>query len=216
MKIVLAGVEYRTKKAALEVCREILNSYQPGETVSDGHREILLDLFGYHTEWESKCGCGVQSIQVERNIFTSGFWIIRVDGSRTDISYIKSLSPPSHESQVRAGFRSAIIQQILDFRAAAFSKSETIQCAVTGDLIQRENSHADHQVTFKQLVDDFMANRGLHMEQIEILPTKDGKLLTRLMDEKLVADWAEYHKKHAVLRMVKASVNLGLLRRSPT
>jgi len=207
------GQVLRTKKAARERAREILNGYSIGETLLPKDLAFMLLLFERHPEFDLKRGCGIASVQIESNWNSRGFWITRVDGSRTDISYRACLSPPTHEQNVRNAMRTEIRDQIWDFRKEHL-KPEA-RCSVTDEPLTSNNVHVDHKYPFEDLLRDFLAAWGLSADQITIRPTFDKETDTLLADRALAAAWQKYHGERAELRLVTRYANLHLLRRKP-
>lgn len=203
---------FTTKKAATEAAREILYGYELGSTLGAEHEAFMLDVFRLHREWESKRGCGVASIQVDQNLGTRGFWLTRADGSRTDISFVKCLTPPRHEHDVRAAFRTEIREQVRQFKAANLLPGAA--CPITGERLDAYNAHVDHAPPeFDELFASFLADNQLAFEQVDVNPTEDGSTDTLLADRHLAARWQEYHRRYARLRLVTKTANLSVLRR---
>jgi hypothetical protein len=72
----------------------MLNSYRPGERVSDTDAADLAALLKRHTEYATKIGGGIDHFGVMENIHdTQSFEIIRVDGTRDDFSYVHCITP---------------------------------------------------------------------------------------------------------------------------
>src|SRR5687768_2379203 len=115
--IVVGERRFSSKKLATEFVREILYRYDIGQRVSEGDAGFLADLLQLHPQAPQKIGCGVRYFTVEQNEGSRGFWLTRTDGSRTDWSFPSCLTPPTPESEARAGFRTAIRPQIAAFRA---------------------------------------------------------------------------------------------------
>ena len=121
------GVEhFSTKRAIEEKVRGILNS----GVVSDRDCVFLMDLFQNHDEWKDKVGVGVAEIRVgdAESVNPGGwgpsscFWLVRVDGSRVQISYRHCLGNLGRRgwgnilSTYRTAARSAIDQQVKEFK----------------------------------------------------------------------------------------------------
>lgn len=205
---------YSSKSKATQACRSVLYAYQPGQTVDEPeHDQFLRELLELHPESEQKIGSGVHSFQVERNQGSVGFWLTRVDGSRTDWSFVACLSPPTHEKEVLAALRTEVRSQIESFRDQAFFGAREISCSVTCERVTRQNSHVDHDPPFAELVADWMREQIISFDAIEVLPTSDGATATWLKDAGIRASWFDFHKRHAGLRIVSAKANLGVLRR---
>jgi hypothetical protein len=214
-QIVIGDQAFATKKAATEAIRAVLYAYESGATVSDEHDAFLRGLIALHPESESKVGAGVESFQVQDNAYVNsrGFWLTRVDGTRTDFSFVSCLTPPSREAEAKKAFRTEVRRQLEAFRDRNYKPGQVLFCEVTGEPITRETAHVDHNPTFESLAAAFLAERGLSMSSVGVEPTRDGVMENRLADRALAEAWADYHKAHARLRIVSKKANLGLLRR---
>lgn len=207
-----AGETFTTQREAKDRIKLILYAYPLKATLGDHDTRFMCDVLALHPEAGNKVGCGVASIQVEDNGGTRGFWITRIDGTRTDFSYLSCLSAPSHASQVLRAMRAEIRGQIDRFRSR-FPPFPV--CPVTGEDITASNAHVDHAApnTFDLLSAKFLETYGIRIVDVCVLPTRDGETSTRLAVPVLAAAWNAYHYEHARLRMVSKRANLSVLRR---
>ncbi len=93
-KPMLIGVRtFALKRDAEDACREILYRYHPGDRISEpADEQFLLDLLDLHPQRDSKLGGGVAYFEVRTNpkfVRQKSFYLIRVDGSETDFSFVK-------------------------------------------------------------------------------------------------------------------------------
>jgi len=204
---------FSTKKSATEAIRIVLYRYAIGQAVNDEDSTFLFDLIQLHPEAEQKIGGGIASFSVEQNDGSRGFWLTRVDGSRTDWSFLACLAPPTSEQEALAGFRSAIRDQIEAFRVSALARSD-LRCAVSDEALSAKNIHIDHDPPFQDLLLGFLTQRGMQLALVGVKPTTDGSTVTELADDELRALWTEFHRTNAGLRAVTRKVNLGTLRRA--
>ena len=61
---------------------------------------LIKEIFVNHNEWEIKKGVGIDHLEVRiSSTFRKNkeFWIVRTDGTETDISYTKCLSSKHNE-----------------------------------------------------------------------------------------------------------------------
>ena len=74
----------------------------------------------------------------------------------------------------------------------------------------------DHKapLTFQRLVSDFIAERGVRIDEIEILgKTEDNVYQDTFADIGFQKAWVDYHNTHATLQVVSKSANLSILKR---
>lgn len=213
MKFRIGETEFPSKRAAADAIRAVLYTYKHGQTLTPEHAAFIASVLDCHPERSQKVGCGVASLQVQNNGGTMGFWLTRRDGSRTDFSFLSCLSAPSSEQQTRAAFRREIRDQIVAFRDEAFAHSDSIPCAVTGELVNRRDAHVDHCPTFDAMLLEFLRIYGPPLRDVAVEPTSDGAVDTHLADLGLAGAWRNYHRENARLRVVSARANLSMLRR---
>ncbi|HLE05409.1 MAG TPA: DCL family protein [Anaerolineales bacterium] len=207
-KIIIGKRPFQTKQAAQQAVRAVLWRYQPGDIVQNDDAAFLLDLLRLHPHAQQKLGAGVHSFQVEAQGRSRGFWLTRLDGSRTDFSYRACLAPPTREAQALAGLRWAVRPQVETFRESAFEKTATLTCPVSGETLAPGNSHVDHDPPFRNLVDAFLQDIGRELGSLLVLPTLDGETITELVEPDVIEAWQRFHAWHASLRIVSAKANL--------
>jgi hypothetical protein len=210
--IVVAGTHFSSKKALQEYVQGILRRYPPGTKVIGEDEMFLRAFFVRHQRYEHKHGVGMHHIEVRKNRYDVGFWIIRVDGSETDISYLSCLAPPTHTQKVKAAMRLAVYSQKKAYRERHLVPGAL--CSVTGEPLNIGNCHVDHVVPFEDLVTTFLDREQLTIDEVEIEPRRDGEVDSILSDKRLESAWQKYHQQNAVLRLVTKHANLSVLRTS--
>jgi hypothetical protein len=209
MKYEIAGETFTSQDAIRERCKEIRDADTPIE--GQAHA-FLLALLGRHPESDLKIGVGVRqfTVRVNDEYRTKGFWLERLDGTKTDWSFVVCVAPPTHKSEVMKAFRRLIAPQIQNFRARAYEGRTTLPCAITGVIVPFAESHVDHQPPdhFDALAQRFIDACGLTVEKIAVMPTEDGVTFNMLVDDDLGRRWIEYHAQHAKLRITSGPANL--------
>lgn len=220
--IVINGEAFTTKKDLQERVRSILWSYKDGDAVNMFDTPFLLALFDQHPDAEQKIGVGVNHIEVRRNPVytqTQGFWIVRTDGTETDISYLECLTPTPHSKRFERACRVAVEPSTMAFKQVFFDNAIGIQpCPLTGDVLTFIGSHVDHVApqTFKSLLADFVRDMSLDIEKIQVDGRGiDGVVQDTIADESLRRQWIQYHNEHAVLRVISRTGNLSHAKRKP-
>lgn len=205
---------FPTKSAATNAIRSILYRYQPGEPINDADSFFLLGVLALHPHAALKVGCGVASFTVAQYEWSRGFALTRLDGTKTDWSYVVCLTPPTPAKEAAKGFRTEIQEQIKDFRCEFFRRNASPVCPILQTpLVNDLSTHVDHDPPFDELLRNFMALRSLTLDTVEVNASQDNDLDTRLLDRRLAEDWQRYHREHAGLRVVSKRANLSNLRR---
>lgn len=207
---------FRRKLEVTERCRGILNSGLLGSMVVGDDLFFLCELLLFHKSYSTKARSGISSITIEQNpVFPSqrGFWIKRMDGTRTDFSFIECISPTPISTAIKSAFRHEIVAQILEFKNEFFGSCTCRTCEITGDAITPQNCHVDHQQpkTFDWLADKFIKENNLEPESIGLMGHEDGRVFEELSDRELGYRWAEFHRANCSLRVVSAKANLSVL-----
>ncbi len=83
---------FGTQAAAVTFIQEVLYRHQLLKPINGADHEFLLDLLNKHPRKAEKIGSGVKYFTVEKaQGGTQCFYITRVDGSRSDFSFMKCL-----------------------------------------------------------------------------------------------------------------------------
>jgi len=114
----------------------------------------------------------------------------------------------SERKDVFGAFRNDIQTQIKLFRDNAFKRVERIRCPETG-IYMRQNydAHTDHHFrkkTFVQLVAEFLFKEKIEFNDVEI---ENCGMFYRLKDREIADRWNDFHKEHAILRIIHVSAN---------
>ena len=215
MFAIICGESFRSKAALKRRVQSILND-RLGPTSIDDHC-FLVELFQRHPSYEQKRGQGIVMIRVVLAMpyRTRCFEIERIDGTTTDISYLECLTPSTVFDWFPAACRTAVVSQIQAAKDAAFGDATYIACPITGQRIDRRRAHVDHAPpwTFDAIVEAFIDQSVIDIAQVAFVDV-DGGTESKFADVELEEAFAEFHRKHATLRVVSRMANLSVLRRS--
>lgn len=201
-----------TKKARIEKCRYILYSYE-GKITFDNDIDFLYSIFECHSEWEQKKGCGVDYFFTGKSEFgNSCFYIMRLDGSTTDISFTSAITKPSRRSKVIKACRTAIEPIIAQFRKDNVVYNKTM-CPITGNVLIPQNTHIDHyDLSFKELFDIFTTDTSIDDLYAFVCETKDNECKTYFTEQNIIDSFVKFHNNNTHLRAVTKKANLSLLK----
>lgn len=203
-----------TRKEKTEKCRLILYSTDDIVLhVSDF--EFLLEVFEGHAEWGQKKGVGVDFISVGLSPYnTKCFFINRLDGSKTDISFVGAIKNPTPIKKVKSACRFAIREEVINFRKENVVYNET-KCPITGYVLTPHNTHIDHyDLTFDEMFNKWIGQEEIILDYLieQIEETKDNEFETRFKDKDLDANFIKFHNENSKLRAVSSAANLSILR----
>lgn len=174
--------------------------------------DYIYSILESHPESKQKIGCGVKNIWIKKTIYkNNGFFIERTDGTSTDFSYYRCLYGNNRKLNIQSAFRSAIRQQIYDFKINAFKNNPILFCPITEKEVSLKNCHVDHEEpTFKELLENFVEVKDIDLNKLEIGGiNKDNSMNNFIVDYKIRRDWEEYHKRNAQLRITSKKGNLS-------
>lgn len=212
--VLVGDRSFALKKDAEQACRDVLYRYDPGHRVTGiADEQFLLDLLELHPERDEKLGCGVAHFEVRVNpkfVRQRSFYLVRVDRSETDFSFMKCLRPPSHRQLVMGAMRHEVSNQVYEFAEETYRSPAPVLCAVTGRVVAREEAHVDHSSpTFLELAEQFVGEQGGWDETV--IARADGSIGVQLGRDDQARAWRDYHCRNATLRVVSIEANLSLL-----
>lgn len=196
---------YPTKKAKKERAREAL--YR--DALTDGDKRVVIALLGTHPDRAEKIGCGIADIEVRPAMYgTQGFYLLRADGSGTDFSYLKCLTPPTPRDDVLAACRAAIRDDIEKFRNERLARNPI--CDLTGVTVI-SNGHVHHAPPmFDVLVDTWAKFAGPGHEVIADACANGDNVYGNQLAEHHRQSWLAFHRTEARLQFVHPTANLGI------
>lgn len=218
MQLRVGEREFRSKSAAKEYARTLLNKYELGACVAEaGDTAFLSDLLLLHPEADQKIGAGIAYFSIELDPEwrrTRCFVVHRTDRTTTDFSYLACVDGPDRRRDASSACRAAVAGQILDWKRGALAAGA--RCPFTGEVLSAVNCHVDHAPpTFAALLHAWLAAAGKHLEDLAISEAEDNQYRAVLTDPEERENWCAFHREHARLRLVSARANLSMAKRRP-
>jgi len=207
----IRDLTFKTKKELGSWCRKMIATGQERPYTYDEHIKLLA-LLERHPRAEQKIGVGVRRFFTRKIFQYYCLHLERFDGSSTDFSYLKCVkgSPTSILSIWRDAARMGIRDQILDFRAQAFSV-HPVRCEISGVRLRQADSHVDHVFP-----DTFIVLSNRFLEEYDLTPSfewlskpEDNQYRHYITNARILRLWQEFHRREAKLRMLHWSMNLG-------
>ena len=203
------GEIFPTKKALQERIRAIVNAAQLGVSLADKDTVFLLGVLVNHPEWVEKAGCGVLSVEVRMNVgahyANRWLWLVRVDGSEVDISWVVALESgaPTYRRLLADAARYAVVAQVRDARDACVGGR-----AICGGALD-ETPHVDHRPpsTFSALLSTWASARDTHLGGN--VPLRDAGTHSEFANEGDKTSWLDHHALFADLQVTHARCNLS-------
>lgn len=193
----------KTKKAKQEHAKRLLYADELGE----GGIRFAVALLGSHADRAEKIGEGVVDVVARPALYgTRCFHAVRVDGSSTDFSYLKCLTPPLPLQNVTAACRLAVRGQIDAFRRKRMTGNPF--CDLTGLPVHSSEAHVHHAPPmFDQLVLGWLEFCEMTPEEMDDELVCGDNVQGLLIPEPLRQDWLNYHGQAARLQYVHPVAN---------
>lgn len=216
------GETFPTQAALQARIRGILWSYGVESPVNERDQVFLEALIQRHPRAAQKIGGGIARMVVRQNpVYPQqrGFWIVRTDGTETDVSYLECLRHSSPRQKILSAARGVVRNDIAAFKHAAFAQAGPlfpVVCPLTATRLTPDTAHVDHipPTTFEALVDAFMQHEGLLFTSDLVQPHhSDGQVMDIFDSAVLATAWRQFHQAHARLRLVSVQGNLRQPRR---
>lgn len=207
MKYEIGNKKFKSKKDAEVYIRNIVDTIYYFDELSTDDFDFLMELFKNHHDYAKKIGCGVAKITVEpTEKGTKGFFITRLDGKKEDISWTTCLKDINKQvnpnNMFREACRKAIEPQIDEFRKT--QRIEGKYKHINGTFYDRKDIHVDHEKYFEDIVKEFMEQWNGDINKVEY----EHGIGVSFKNEELKKEFADYHKKHATLRILTKEENL--------
>ena len=217
----IGDLAFGTKKAAETHIQSILHRATVGQPLAEQDMAVMLALLQSHPDRDAKIGIGVASIHVQPDSewgTTRHFVIVRTDGTHTDFSFKKCLTPASPLKLFKQACRHTVADQVTRFRASRLSATPeaVFLCPVLGVAIDRDEMHVDHTPpwTFDSLVLKFIEQEQIDVHATGVTGFGDNEIRKDFQDSAMRERWQEFHRLNARLRLVSKKANLSDIRRS--
>ncbi|WP_116496202.1 DUF3223 domain-containing protein [Balneicella halophila] len=227
--IKIGDKEFKFKKDALNYYKNILNSYDFGEILSDEHYNDIIDLLNYDTSYtdnipelqekQSKIentesdNYIIKDIRIGKVQFnTKCFELMYRNGETDIISYRLRITQPKENvlNIFRKTARNIVYEDILNVKQDyfdKFSKKGFVPCQETGVQSKWTELVVDHRQpnTFSVIVDRFVELFKIDLESVEYKIDENNLYIFKY--DELTENFRNYHKEKALLRIVRKECN---------
>lgn len=222
----VCGRHFPSKSKLEAEAKRIRNTQPLGKPLSTRDRDFLYEVFRqlYPKFEKYKLGVGVDAITVTEKFgqtHSRCFQFHTKDGRIEEPSLRFCFAPWEADQKVEANkaFRFEILKDIHAYRDEYFARNADelgfASCELSGRVITSDghDCEVDHAPpnTFKEILASFLSDRGIDLETIPTTATPDGVYVT-LTDRSLAADWRQYHRERATLRVLSKEVHVDLTR----
>lgn len=208
--ITINGETFTTKTSLGKRCKSILNSYKDGDRLTVSDEGFMIDFFTQLAKSYKLNGMSIIAVFVRKskmNPKNLQFWIKREDGTETDISYPKCITPPTKIDEIQSACRNAIYEIKNKYK---ISQTYPIKSALSNTIIQNaDEAEVDHyDMNFVDLVHNWIQeNGGIDYIYSKINETMDGEETTEFTNPNLKESFIKYHNTHTHLRIITLTEN---------
>lgn len=208
------GETFSTQESLKRRIRAIISRAPYHVPLVESDRGFLIEVLRRHHDWLAKQGVGIAAVVVRLNpppgfgTATRGLWLIRLDGSEVDISWLVPLQRGGARS-VKNDVALAARREISDQTRALFERLRGTQCPLCNEPLL--NGNVDHiaPLTFDRLLGDWLVQESLNLHDIKIA---DLGIENAFLDRELADRWSRYHSADAKLRVIHPGENLSIAR----
>jgi hypothetical protein len=226
--VVIGTHSFRTQSAALEYFKTLLHRYQDGQRIGDAadHADLValierydpvLAAVGEPTKGDGQVAHFERRLNTGTGWSSSGFWVVRQDGTATDFSYIDAVKgkPKGISQDFYSACRHAVSLDLILAKKQAFEQygdyQERVECELTGKMVTFEEAHLDHAWPyFSHLVSGFRAARGWSRDIPDgvVSAPADGQTTATFLDAEVAEAFRAFHHDQAVMRILSREANL--------
>ena len=226
------GKKWSSKGDAINYFRDLRDRHPVGAPILDpsDHKDLLALLERYDlaiADGPAKTGVGVDHFETRINITNGGrnvgFWVVRIDGSETDFSFIRAVNeaPKRELEQLSDACRDAIFPELQTTKALYFAtyadSRGAVPCAFSGSPITVNESALEYlQTSFAEIVKAFANSKGW-MAAVPpgvISEPKDGQTTTTFVTKEHAAAFRQFHRASAKICVVSKAIRGQRLKRS--
>jgi hypothetical protein len=177
---------------------------------------FLLRIFQGHPEYHIKAGSGISNIYIAKGLeySTRCFFITRIDGSTSDISYIRSIDGATTKiSDIKCACRSAV-KDVIARRRDKVQFGVSI-CLISGEVLTNENTHIDHyNMPFDEVCNAWLKNQNIEFVHSCLNDTSADNVQEISFASKAIREsFIAFHNANTRLRAVTKQANLSTLKK---
>ena len=226
--VVIGAHSFRTQSAALEHYKAMLHRYQDSQRIDDAtdHADLLalidrydpvLSAVGEPTKGDGQIAYFERRLNTGTGWSSSGFWVVRQDGSATDFSYIDAVKgkPKGRSQDFYGACRQAVALDLIQAKKQAFAQygdeQGRVECELSGVMVTTDDAHLDHAWPyFSHLVSGFRAARGWSRDIPDgvVSVPADGQTTATFLDSTVADAFKAFHHDQAILRVLSREANL--------
>lgn len=172
------------------------------EMATEDFQWVTTILIPRHGSAKVKIGGGVSKVVFGKNSRCAHrkssrppccMYVMRTDGSITDVSWRECLNPSDYRSKVLNAMRSAVREQMTDYRSSIDLFWVCGVCGLTRSDASMEIDH--HPKPFLQIAEEWLASESCGFEDISVSGEQDLLVGDKFADDNAMKKWADFHRK---------------------
>ena len=216
--VIIGARSFRTQSSALEHFKALLHRYQDGQCITDQgdladlvalieRYDPVLDAVGEPTKGAGQIAHFERRLNTGTGWSSSGFWVVRQDGSATDFSYIDAVKgkPKGRSQDFYNACRQAVALDLIQAKKQALVQygddQGRVECELTGKMVTIDDAH---------LVSGFRAARSWSRDIPDgvVSNPADGQTTATFLDSAVADAFRAFHNDQAMLRILSREANL--------
>jgi hypothetical protein len=188
----------------------MLARYKVDETVVGDDAEWLHELVKSHPDYPQKFGAGVTRffVALDGLYKKPGFWFESACGIVDNFSTLLCINGmPPLRARLLTACRTTVQSDMHAYKAMRFGNSKWAVCDETGEPLHWDDAHVDHIVPFIQIAGPWLDARP-HLTLEALAADGIGGVSEAFADLSLAAEFRQFHKERATVRLVAAKVNM--------
>lgn len=218
MPFTIGGVEFKSSAALKRHVQAMVAGTPDGEMMAPADASFVVELVRARHPWaEDVLPPGVPVVGV-RVLHESGRELLGKGNGNHALMVTAAGERPFAWAKCCTGFdrgaivavtlRLAVADQTVAFKRRRFGSADAVACEATGEPVRWHDCHVDHFATpFRDIAAAFMARHGLTPDSIPLEHLRTGGYV--LADSDQAAAWADWHRRHADLRIVRRETNMS-------
>lgn len=204
----LPSKTFSSKAEARSFFSDMLNRYKDGDQISPDDGVLLFEFLQRHPEAEEKIGNGVDLFFRKRSPDhgTSGFHVLRQDGTATDFSLKQCLTgkKPTVDDYFYRACRTAVSPYLIGMKNDIF-RGELVTCKRSGVRLTEANSNLRHTIPkFIKIVEDFKSKYNITANMNMMRESADMQYSVCFSDLCIEKKFVEFHRSCANLEIYLA------------
>lgn len=177
----------------------------------------VLDAVGELTKGDGQIAYFERRLNTGTGWSSSGFWVVRQDGTATDFSHIHAVKgkPQGRSQNFYSACRQVVALDLIQAKKRAFAQygddQGRVECELTGKMVTIDGAHLDHMwPNFSHLVSGFRAARGWSrgIPDGVVSEPADGQTTATFVDSAMADAFRNYHHDQVMLRILSREANL--------